>query len=205
MATSSARPVGLVIPTRWEAQDILRHFHFKSVGRALYRAEIHGSPVLVCLSGVGQKAAASAADRLVAEGAKELVSMGFCGALVPELHVGDLVTDRIITVDTPARTPEERQALTRRANAVAVDMETRAVVESGTRLGVPIRVLRVVSDEFADDLTPLFGKTGPFSALRIALSLLSPKVWPLARKLRAQSGVARQRLVEELARFFQAR
>ena len=202
---SGNSPVGLVIPTRWEARDILQHFHFKRSGRAFHRAEIGGRPVLACVSGVGQKAAALAAERLVTAGAKELVSLGFCGALTPDLKVGDLVTDRIITVDQPARTSEERRTLTQRANAVAVDMETRAVIETGTRCGVPIRVLRVVSDEFADDLTPLFGKSGSFSAWGIAWRLLRPKVWPLARKLRAQSAVARQRLVEELTRFLQAR
>jgi adenosylhomocysteine nucleosidase len=198
-------PVGLVIPTRWEAQEVLRRFRFKRIGGSLYRAEIDGRSVLVCISGVGQKAAAQAAERLVAGGAKELVSMGFCGALVPELRAGDLVTDRIATVDEAAVTPEGRRALTARANAVAVDMETRAVIESGTRLGVPIRVLRVVSDEFDDDLTPLLGTHGSFSAWRIGLHLLNPKAWPLARKLRARSRAARQRLAEELARFFQAR
>ena len=155
------RPLGLVIPTRWEAHEIFRQFQFKRVKpKDLFRADIAGQEVIACLSGVGRQAAAQAADRLVAAGAKELVSMGFCGALIPNLKVGDLVTDRIISVDKPARTPDERRALTERANAIAVDMETQAVIESGTRRGVPIRILRVVSDEFTDDLaTPLFGPT----------------------------------------------
>jgi nucleoside phosphorylase len=142
-----------------------------------------------------------AAARLLAEGAGELVSMGFCGALVPELHVGDLVTDRIATVDKPARTEQERRAITERANAVAVDMETQAVIEEGTRRGVPIHILRVVSDEYRDDLTPLFGKSGKFSALHIAIRLLNPAVWPLAGRLRRQSLTARVRLAEALQRF----
>ncbi len=108
------------------------------------------------------------------------------------------MTDRIITVDRPARTPQERQALTERANAVAVDMETQAVIESGTRRGVPIHVLRVVSDEFMDDLTPLFGANGAFSFWRMGLRLLNPKVWPLAWKLKKQSALARARLADAL-------
>ncbi len=193
--------MGLVIPTRWEAKDVLRRFSFRRIGRGLYRSEINERVVFVCISGVGRKAASQAADRLVASGAKELVSMGFCGALVSELHVGDLITDRIMTVDHPARTPEERRALTQRANALAVDMETQAVIESGTRRGVPIRVLRVVSDEFEDDLTPLFGSDGKFSAWQMALRLLNPKVWPLAWKLKQQSQLARARLADRLESF----
>jgi nucleoside phosphorylase len=199
------KPVGLVIPTRWEAQDILRRFGFKRIGPSLYTSFLSNHPVFLCISGVGRQAAARAADRLVAAGVKELVSAGFCGALVPQLKVGDLVTDRIITVDRPARTPEERRALTERAGAVAVDMETQAVIEAGTRRGVPIHVLRVISDDFTDDLTPLFGTNGAFSAWRIAFRLVNPRAWPLAMKLRKQSVTARQRLAEELTRFFQAR
>jgi nucleoside phosphorylase len=200
----SGKTTGLVIPTRWEANPLLDHFSFR-LSKGLYEAQINGQKVLAIISGVGRKAALEASQKLVAAGAKELVSVGFCGALVPELHVGDVVTDRIATSDTPARTPDERKALTRQANAVAVDMETRAIVEAGTRLGVPIRALRVVSDEFADDLTPLFGKTGNFSALGIAFRLLNPSIWPLARKLKAQSEFAAQRLEDALEKFFQAR
>src|SRR5258706_1813387 len=123
-------------------------------------------------------AAVNASERLLASGVQELVSMGFCGALVPQLKVGDLITDRLITVDRPARTSEERRALSGRANAVAVDMETQAVIEAGTRSGVPIHILRIVSDEFGDDLTPLFGSNGSFSSWGIAVRLLNPKVWP---------------------------
>jgi nucleoside phosphorylase len=201
MAMFDHRPLGLVIPTRWEAHDVRRRFGFTSIGRNLFHTEINRRPVILCISGVGRQSAAEAAERLLASGAKELVSMGFCGALVPELHVGDLVTDRIATVDQPARTREERRALTERANAVAVDMETQAVVEVGTRRGVPIRILRVVSDEWEDDLTPLFGKNGSFSRWRIAVRLLNPKVWPLAWQLKKQSQKARSQLAEALRAF----
>src|SRR5262249_17786565 len=128
MATSADKIIGLVIPTRREAQDVLRRFAFRRARHGLWRAETGGRLIYACISGVGQKAAARAAEKLVAEGVRELVSMGFCGALVPERRVGDVVTDRIATVDQPARTAEERRALTQRANAVAVDMETRAVI-----------------------------------------------------------------------------
>ncbi len=199
---SERKRVGLVIPTWWEARGIFKKYSFRPRAGRLLQTVIDDHIVIARISGVGAKAAYKAAEMLVMAGAQELVSVGFCGALVPELHVGDLVTDRIATSDTPVCTPEARRALTARANAVAVDMETRAVVEAGTRLGVPIHVLRVISDEFSDDLTPLFGKSGTFSAVGIALRLLNPSVWPLARKLKAQSAVASQRLVEALGKFF---
>jgi len=199
------KPLGIVIPTRWEARDILRTFQFESRGLRLYRTAIGGRSVFLCISGVGREAARRAAERLVSGGAGELLSMGFCGALVPDLHAGDLVTQRMATVDKPIRTPEERQALAGRAGAVAVDMETQAIIEEGTLRGVPIRILRVVSDDFREDLTPLFGKDGTYSVWRVAWHLLNSKSWPLALKLRRQSRLASQRLAEALEKFFQAR
>lgn len=202
---SEVKTVGLVIPTYWEGKDLFKKFKFQPSRHGLLQAGINGTRVLARISGVGARAAAKAAQTLVEAGAQELVSVGFCGALIPELKVGDLVTERITSVDKPAVTPDARRAITARINTVAVDMETRAVVEAGTRLGVPIRVLRVVSDEMDDDLSLLFGSSGSFSVVGIAFRLLNPAVWPLAKKLKAQSAVARQRLGDALEAFFQAR
>jgi len=169
----------------------------------MFTSRVGDRDILLAISGVGRAAARQAAERLLAQGAKALVSMGFCGALVPDLKVGDLVTHRIVTVDKPVQTPEERRALTARANAVAVDMETQAVIEAGTRRGVPIHVLRVVSDGYQDDLTPLFGKNASMTPWRLALRLCDPRTWPLAWRLRRQSRMAGARLVESLASFLQ--
>ena len=192
------KTIGIVIPTRWEAGVILRRFGFQRIGSALYASRVLDTPVLLCLSGVGRPAGERAAERLVAHGANVLVSMGFCGALVMGLHVGDLVTHRIATVDRPVRTPEERRELAARTSAVAVDMETQAIIEAGTRRGVPIRILRVVSDNVEDDLTPLFGRGPAFSPLLIFLHLLNPRSWALARRLARQSAIAKGRLAEAL-------
>ncbi len=156
----------------------------------------------LCISGVGSEAARQAAYRLCALGVGELVSAGFCGALIPELQVGDLVSERLATSPTPIRTVKERQALTERANAVAVDMETQAVIEAGTRRGVPIRVCRVVSDRMEDDLTPLFGADSEFVPWRIGLRLLNPAVWPLANRLRKNSAIAQKSLIAGLRVYF---
>jgi len=190
MATSVIKPLGIVIPTRWEAAEVLRRFAFRKISTALYKTDFHGRSIWLCLSGVGRAAARVAAARLVAEGAGDLVSMGFCGALIPELRVGDLVTDRIATVDKPARSMDERRTITERANAVAVDMETQAIIEEGTRRGVPIHVLRVVSDQFDDDLRLLIGPRGTFFWWNIAMHLLYPRSWPLAWRMYRQSRFA---------------
>lgn len=192
--------IGLIIPTRIEAGDVIRLFGFKKESRALYRGVIEGHAVWLAISGVGADAAIAASALLCRHGAKMLVSAGFCGALVPGLQVGEVVTERIRSVNSPVRTPEERRRLTDRA-AVAVDMETQAIVEEGTRRGVPIRVLRVISDVFETDLSPLFDANSTFSPMAIAWRLLSPGVWPLAMHLYRSSNIARARLADELPTF----
>lgn len=194
------KPIGLIIPTSIEAHDVIRQFRLEKRD-GLFQGQVGSQRVLLLISGVGAKNACEAAARLVRNGAGLLVSAGFCGALVPNLRVGDLVTERIRSVDTPARTPEERIQLTQRANAVAVDMETQVIVEEGTRRGVPIRVLRVISDNFETDLTPLFGQDEGFSPWRIGFRLLFPSAWVLGFVLHHNSRIARKRLAEALPEY----
>jgi nucleoside phosphorylase len=193
------KAIGLVIPTRWEAAELRRRHRFTSE-KEIFRGRIGDRDVLFIISGVGAELARAAAYRLCAAGVSELVSFGYCGALVPGLAIGTVLEHRITSVDYPVKTEAERRALAEKASAVAVDMETQAVVEAGTRRGLPVRMLRVVSDRFEDDLTPLMGNAKDFSYLTIALRLLNPAVWPLARRLRAQSHLAATHLTDALER-----
>jgi len=197
--------IGWVIPTRWEAGPVLKHFRMRSAGKDLFGVTRKDQSLWVRISGVGREHARVAADRLCKEQqVKMLASVGFCGALVSGLQVGDVIRDRIVTVDVPAKTPEERTTLTQRANAVAVDMETQAIIEAGTLRGVPIRILRVVSDRFDDDLTPLFGPDSEFSIAHILARLLTrPSAWPLALRLRRQSQMASRALVHALEKWLE--
>lgn len=73
-------------------------------------------------------------------------------------------------------------------------METQAVIEAGTRRGVPIRILRVVSDQLGDDVSPLLGEEPDFSVVRILLRLWKPSRWPYLYKMWRQSQIASRRL-----------
>jgi len=195
------KPIGFVIPTRLEARTILKRFSFCRIARDTYEATVHGHPVWILISGVGAERARAAAEALYQRGAGLLVSAGFCGALIPTLRVGDLITERIATSEVPVTTPAERRALVSNANAEAVDMETRAVIEQGTLRGIPIRILRVVSDTLDDDLSLILGHDRQFSPVRIAFRLLNPLAWPLALRLARQSAVARDRLADAFDMF----
>jgi nucleoside phosphorylase len=198
------KSLGILIATRWEAAPLLRAFGFRRVKPGLYKMERDGRTILLSICGIGQEPARKAAYALCDAGAGELVSAGYCGALTPELQVGDLVTDRVATSTTALWSRSDRLALAQRAGAQAVDMETQAIIEAGTRRGVPIRILRVVSDRLGDDVSPLLGNDPTFSPAHIALRLLNPARWPDAYKLWKQSEQADVQLVKAVGAYLRA-
>ncbi len=131
--------------------------------------------VSVVVTGVGQSAARRAAEAVIHEPIPRLIIMaGFCGALVPDLAVGDVVisrdvyssgttwlaaealvpsdvriatrTSRILTTDRLISDPIKKKLLGKMHQADAVDMESAAVAEVCARAGVPFLAVRAVSD-----------------------------------------------------------
>jgi adenosylhomocysteine nucleosidase len=101
---------------------------------------------------------------------RALVSAGFCGALSPELRVGDLVAPdevrdeasgesfapdpemlaaapgargTLVSAVRLARTPADRARL----DGLAVDMESAALARASRAAGIPFLALRAVTDE----------------------------------------------------------
>jgi len=200
---SENKAVGIVVATHFEASPIFSRLDFKRDASGLYKAQPNGKTIWLAISGVGMEPARRASNQLCDAGAKELVSAGYCGALSRDLKVGDLVTDRIATSPRPVWKTEARIALAEKAGAQAVDMETQAVIEAGTRRGVPIRILRVVSDQLGDDVSPLLGEEPTFSIVRILLRLWKPTRWPYLFKMWRQSRIASQRLGQAVASYLQ--
>ena len=56
-----------------------------------YRGMVEGLPVTVCSHGVGAPGAAIAFEELIVAGAKQIIRVGTCGGLQPEITSGDLV------------------------------------------------------------------------------------------------------------------
>lgn len=112
--------------------------------------------VAVRVSGVGRAAARAAAARLLDDAKPErVIAAGFCGALAPELRVGDVVASpRIVTVDHLVATPAEKARLRAETGADAVDMESAAVEAVCRERGVPFEAVRVVSDTADTALSP---------------------------------------------------
>jgi adenosylhomocysteine nucleosidase len=119
---------------------------FRRAARAFSHVSIH-------VSGVGQMRAREAAKRLVALRPRLVIAAGFCGALVPSLHIGDIVqSPRILTVDHLVTDPAEKCQLG--GSHDAVDMESAAVAAVCDENGVPFLAVRAVSDTVDTALSP---------------------------------------------------
>jgi adenosylhomocysteine nucleosidase len=113
--------------------------------------------VRIAVSGVGHAKAREAATRLLDSSAAPavVIAAGFCGALVPTLHVGDIVTSpRIFTATHLISTPQEKQRLAALHGADAVDMESAAIAAVCEERGVAFQAVRAVSDTVDTALSP---------------------------------------------------
>ncbi len=134
-------------------------------------AKLGGNDVLLVTNGAGRRRAAAAVEAAVSVGfePQTIASVGYCGALAPELGVADVVVadqaaggaetyrtapvsgggrflrGGLITVDHVARTAEEKRVLGANG-AKVVDMEAAGVAERARGLGVPFVGIKAVTD-----------------------------------------------------------
>jgi nucleoside phosphorylase len=115
---------------------------------------------------MGQKPAAAALAAAAAFRPDAIVSTGFCGALVDEYAVADIVAATtvlgagrefpartveaphrgpIVSIDHVAQSAEEKRKLCR-TGACAVEMEAAAVAAGAIELALPFYCVRVVTD-----------------------------------------------------------
>lgn len=120
--------------------------------------------VKVTHSGVGPAAAAQHIGRVLAECPELIIAAGFAGGLDPALRSGAIVmatnhsshdliaraTGAVAGVfahaDVPVETVAAKAALARATGAIAVDMESQPVADACVRAGVPLLIVRVISD-----------------------------------------------------------
>lgn len=146
-----------------------------------------------------------------------LVSFGLCGALAPDLRAGDLIigdavvyqgqriacdpawADRLALALPGARrgliagsqaivaTADQKRALHTATGALATDMESHSAAAAAARAGLPLAVVRAVSDDAGGDLCRA-AQAGfsPSGAPRIAavLAALARRPWELPALIR---------------------
>lgn len=158
-----------------ESSDFVRRLSQTAVqerrGADGIHGQIHGRPVVVFHTGVGEKSCRRRiGDFLRQQQFKYLISTGFAGALDQELQVADLLlsenfsspellgsahldfADQSLFVGKLATVPgivdskTEREHWAKESGAVAVDMETEFIAAACAAQGIPMLSLRAISD-----------------------------------------------------------
>ena len=177
--------------------------------------------VLVC-GGIGPEAARRAAVSCIElYRPKQIVSVGFAGALDASLHVGDVVRPQtvinaadgsrwqtldgvgvLVSFSAVAGTAQKR-SLAKSFSALAVDMEAAAVAMGASAANIAFGAVKVISDELGFEMPPadnFVDADGQFQTGKFALSAaVRPWQWNRLRQLAANSRIASRALSENLA------
>lgn len=195
--------------------------HRPYAGRT-FRFFEQGSSVVVC-GGIGPEAARRATEAVIeCYQPESVLSVGFAGALDPELRVADVVIpSRVVdlqdgsTVQTEmglgtliscsfVADSEQKARLARSYKAHAVDMEAAAVARAAATRSVRFAAIKVISDEIAFAMLPLdrfIAADGSFrTAAFVFFVSLRPWLWPRAVRLARNSRRAANALCRELER-----
>jgi adenosylhomocysteine nucleosidase len=179
-----------------------------------------GYPVLA--GGGTPEGAAAAANRLVEQGSKALVSFGFAGGLDPSLRAGTVVIPvsilsedimyaaepslaarfggltmhRLIAATTIAADAETKLRLYTTTQAHAIDLESGSVARVACARGLPFVAVRAISDPAERNLPPAallaLDRRGRVDLIRVLGSLLGQPN-QLPALLRLASDAARAR------------
>ena len=174
-----------------------------------------GDVRLVC-GGIGGAHAASATRWLIADAKPEAVmSIGFAGGLVPDRHVGDVITPATVIDASSGETfsvsdgegvlvtaegvlaEAGKQSLATRYKADAVDMEAASVARVAQENGIPFFAVKVISDEVGFAMPPLqrFVTDGQVSTSKLlAYAAVRPSLWPVLMRLGNNAKIASSQL-----------
>lgn len=176
--------------------------------------------VLVC-GGIGAAPARRAAEAVIALYEPAVIySVGFAGALEPEVRVGDVFQpSQVIDAGDGSRvnlregkgvlvsfasvaTGAQKARLKAAFGAQLVDMEAAAVARAAQARGVEFVAVKSVSDEFDftfPDMERFVDSEGQFRQLRFAgFAVLRPWLWRKANQLRHNSNTASEELCNSL-------
>jgi adenosylhomocysteine nucleosidase len=159
--------VAIVAALEREVLPLVRHWRTterEHSGRS-FRFFENGEIVLIC-GGIGAEAARRATEAAIALYAPGLVySVGFAGALVPGLKIGEIIIPRRVvnagdgsSVETETgegvlvsfssvASPEQKERLGASFGGQAVDMEAAAVAQAAEARGVGFAAVKAISDE----------------------------------------------------------
>ncbi len=164
----------------WELWPLARKLEvpfFKAIDRRLI---VKDGDVILVRNGIGKERAAAVAEDIINEfHPATIISAGFCGALVEDLNVGDIVVSdfadgKIFCSPRLLYTYEDKIAAHREHDkALAVDMESEGIASIARKYSVPFMAVKVVSDTLKDEIpTPLAMSTSPSKLIRLQRSAM---------------------------------
>lgn len=185
--------IGVLFPSKYEAVLFLGRLN-NAMAYRMERGfpctigELHRKTVSVGIIGMGRPHAARRADLFIEKvKPKRVLLAGFAGGLNPQLRLGDIriahgdeptaFVNQIYTAHELVSTPEDKRRAYEKSGCDIVDMETDDIARVAQAHGVPLTVVRAISDT-ADELLPgeLFAlgydqARGKSTPLRMALHL----------------------------------
>jgi adenosylhomocysteine nucleosidase len=211
--STNAVEFGFVAALEREVSGLVRGWSRSNVGvphaiRRIYSSENAG---LIC-AGTGVERAYTAAKTLIEKcSPRVIISIGFAGSCVPNLHSGSVVvpatlleaatgksfrcvfgSGQLVTLDRVAGKVLKQDASTR-FGAQAVDMEAAGVAAAAVEFGREFAAIKAISDGAEEDLEFLssFVKPEGFETGRfVAHIALRPGLWPSVAALKRNSKVA---------------
>ena len=194
------------------------------------RGQLHGRNVAVIHTGVGRTACREKMEVLLRrENFEYLISAGFAGALEKDLRVGHLLVSenfsdqellgspklkladestflgKLLTVPRMIESVRDRENLSKKHGAAAVDMETEVIAELCRAHNLPLLSIRAISDTASEPfpapaavLFDVAKQKTDFVRLGSYLALHPSAVGRL-NAFRARVGVARKALANALA------
>jgi len=171
---SSRAPIALIAALPWEVRLFLRRQNGVQQQGPFYWFSLRGEPACLVIAGMGAENSYRAARELLERGrARGLVTLGFAGALVDSLALGEIViADRILDQQSRERfdcdgelfplakarrgdllstagviaSGAEKRRLAEEWGAVAADMESAGVARAAAQAGVPFCAIRAITD-----------------------------------------------------------
>ncbi len=182
--------------------------------------------VVACAGLGGDRARLAVQAALTLGPASELVSVGWAGACIHRLHVGDVVwpdivvdaqtgerffplkhrtptegLEILVTVAAPAGVAE-KERLGVSYYASAVDMEAAAVARLALAQGIPFQAIKAISDNASfemPDMADFSTPDGQFREAAFGLHVaLRPQLWSPVATMARGSKLAAQRLQSEI-------
>jgi nucleoside phosphorylase len=187
--SGSRRRVAILAPMPSELDPVRKRLGLSRAGGSdpdLFRGTVGRVEVVASLTGVGMRAAAARAERMLASTSPDhLVVVGIAGGIGASVAIGDLVVPELVldlasgetfrpaplgrrlprgvlaSSDALLEAPDDALHLARQG-VVAVDMETAAIASVCERRGCPWSVFRAISDRADDGTTDtaVFGLIG---------------------------------------------